>query len=558
MPVAPACGHGRCRATKDTPLDCEDTMSTRVIFLTALAAVASALIACSSTSGPDPGAVSTGCVTDFSCPYGEECRGGGCGPVEPSLYPNIQTASFLLRAPLDDNEIRWRAGHYDLVIGQISPDIMRGVNPFVRMFEYTIPRYVRTGQMGFDWATAHGYDPENFFLHYKEDTYVPTWEGIVIVPGFPAGMVPGWNPAGGASPASATERSQSRVIGYYTGGTPPWYLANVADPGYQAFMKAYAAKMIDGTWYDTTPNATGPIDGIMCDDALYYAQFGEGQLDRTVEYYGITMDQNHPYALAIANMFPTLAQSLFDHFGRTEDIMPNYGHVLFLNYLDRSAIEVQKTTPWIYGEVWLTYTGTDAPTSGNGRCTTYDKDYENSIRQIVYQTRNRGRRIIGARDMSNGTSGTDRGKIFTLALYYLVHNKYTYYMYETASGHSLPGDISTWSWNPAVEYDVGQPDVVPQGFVDFEGNANTKQYYVFATGADPYNPSLTYRVLARNFSNALVLVKMLPEGSVVDDRSITTHPLGGNYAVLQADGSLGAVVTEATLRNNEAEILIKL
>jgi len=49
---------------------------------------------------------------------------------------------------------------------------------------------------------------------------------------------------------------------------------------------------------------------------------------------------------------------------------------------------------------------------------------------------------------------------------------------------------------------------------------------------------------------------MLPDGSVTDDRSITTHTLDGSYFVLEADGSLGALVTQASLRNNEALILI--
>jgi hypothetical protein len=108
-----------------------------------------------------------------------------------------------------------------------------------------------------------------------------------------------------------------------------------------------------------------------------------------------------------------------------------------------------------------------------------------------------------------------------------------------------------------VEYDVGQPDVIPNGSLDFDGHANTKEHFVFASGPDPYDSNLTYHVLARRFTNALVLVKMLPEGSVTDDRSITTHALDGSYYVLQADGSLGALVTEATIRNNEALILIR-
>ena len=109
-----------------------------------------------------------------------------------------------------------------------------------------------------------------------------------------------------------------------------------------------------------------------------------------------------------------------------------------------------------------------------------------------------------------------------------------------------------------MQYDIGQPDVIPAGAVDFEGRSNTKEHYVFATGTDPVVPSLTYRVLARRFTNALVLVKMLPAGSAVDNSSITTHALGGNYGVLQADGLIGPTVTTASIRNNEALILIPL
>ena len=130
-------------------------------------------------------------------------------------------------------------------------------------------------------------------------------------------------------------------------------------------------------------------------------------------------------------------------------------------------------------------------------------------------------------------------------------------MYESGNPHAGSGHLSTWAWNPAVEADVGQPDQIPAGRVDYAGKANTKEHYEFATGQDPYNPALTYHVLARNFTNALVLVKMLPAGSVVDDRSITVHPLGGFYMPVLADGNVGAPIDSVSIRNNEALILLK-
>ncbi len=521
-----------------------------------------ALSACSHSTEPSAPALSlasANCVTDFSCTYGQECIDGSCAPIEPSIYPYIQTACAMWRLPLDGAESAWLATHYDLMIGAVRPDAMRPFNSHMRFFEYTLTRYhaFNTGPLQANpWAIAHGYDPEDFYLHYREDVYVPTWEGKTVAPGFPAGMVPGWNPGGGGNPASATLRSQSRVVSWYRGEPVPWYLANVAHPGFRQFLAERTKMLINGTFYSGRPFVGGPIDGIVCDESIYYAIYGEGQINRSAEYFGIPLTENHPYAIAVEELYPYLSQSLFNAVGTTVDVMPNYGHVLFLNYANRSAVNVQAATPWIWGEVWVTFTGYPTPTNGSSRCITYEKDYLNAVRKIVEQTRARGRRVLGARDIANGTAGTARGKIFTLALYYLVHNRMTYYMYETASGHALPGHVSTWAWNPAVEFDVGQPIFIPAGAVDFEGKASTTEHWVFATGPDPYKPTSTYRVLARRFTHALVLVKMLPEGSVDDSRSLTVHPLGGVYRPLGADGTVGGMVTEARLRNNEALILI--
>ena len=533
-------------------------------LLPVVLALLAVLSACSSSSDAgDDGGDQSGCVTDFSCAYGEECN-GGCGPLTPALYPHIQTASMQHRGPLDDDEVIWRAQHNDLLIGGIRADLARSANPNVRLFDYVLTRFhvYDTGtKTASGWAVAHGYNPEDFYLHYREDVTVPTWEGKQIVTGFPAGMVPGYNPGG--PNASAQTRSQSRVVGYYYPGFPTaLQFANLAHPGYRAFLAELVAGLIDGTWYFNQPFATGPIDGVMMDDAIWYPIFGEGMLDHSSEYWHVPVNDSHPLTTSIENLFPWLAQAELDRFGDTKDIMPNYGHVMFLNYPNRCAENIQGTTPWILGEVWVSYTGTSSPTSGGSRCITYDSDYAQAVRNIVRETRNGARRVLGAQDRNFGAAGTDRGKMLTLGLYYLVHNKHTYYMYTSTSDYNT-GHISTWAWNPAGQYDVGQPDVIPNGAVDFEGKSNTKEHFLFASGNDPSSPNpsqpLTYRVLARRFTNALVLVKMLPAGAKVDDSSITTHPLPGTYGVLQADGLVDPTpITQASIRNNEALILIPL
>lgn len=534
----------------------------RISYITLFVMLAATfLVACGSSSSPDDGANPPGaCATDFSCAFNEECKAGGCAAITPGLRSHIQTASCLLRPPLDASEATWRAFHNDLLIASFQADEARAANPNVRLFEYVVTRFNRFDRVGvpktaMQWASTHGYDGEDFYLHYREDTTIPTWEGRTIVPDYPAGMVPGWNPGGGN--ATADTRAQSRVVGYYYGTTEPWYFANMADPGYRAFLVHNIAGLIDGTWYYNQKYASGPLDGVMIDDAIWYPMFGEGLLHRSDEYYGVSVNDGHPYTYALENSFPGLAVDMRDEFGSARDIMPNYGHVLFMNYPNRCAQNIQDTTPWVYGEVWVSYTGTSSPTSGGNRCISEDYDYEQGIRQIVKQTRAGGRRIVGARDTASGPAGTDRGKLLTLGLYYLIHNAHTYYMYESA-GHAHGSHVSTWAWNPAVTFDIGQPDVIPAGKVDFDGKANTREHYVFATGSDPVINALTYRVYARQFTNALVLVKLLPAGSATDDTSITTHTLDGTYVPLLADGNMGAPITQASIRNNEALILIPL
>jgi hypothetical protein len=92
--------------------------------------------------------------------------------------------------------------------------------------------------------------------------------------------------------------------------------------------------------------------------------------------------------------------------------------------------------------------------------------------------------------------------------------------------------------------------------------AATGAMRTFATGTDPANAALTYKVFARDYANALVLYKPLSyalgkgEGTTANSTA-TTHQLNGTYRRVNADGSLSAPVTSVTLRNGEGAILVK-
>jgi hypothetical protein len=145
-----------------------------------------------------------------------------------------------------------------------------------------------------------------------------------------------------------------------------------------------------------------------------------------------------------------------------------------------------------------------------------------------------------------GGSPTDpRTQLATLAYYYLLADPdRTFLMFF---GGSSPSTSWTEHWSAAAAVDVGRP---------------TGPMRVFATGTDPLSPPLTYRVLARDYENALVLYKPLSyaqglgEGTI-NPQTATTHQLGGNYRAVRADGTLGPVVSSITLRNGEGAVLIR-
>jgi len=145
-----------------------------------------------------------------------------------------------------------------------------------------------------------------------------------------------------------------------------------------------------------------------------------------------------------------------------------------------------------------------------------------------------------------GDINDPRMQISTLAYYYLLADpESTFLMFY---GGNEPN--TTWKrhWTPAVAFDVGKP----------EG-----KWSEFATGKDPSNDKLNYRIYQRPYSKAIVLYKPLSHvmgnrtQPLFGDETATKHDLKGSYRALQADGKLGEPVTNVSLRNGEGAILIK-
>jgi hypothetical protein len=147
---------------------------------------------------------------------------------------------------------------------------------------------------------------------------------------------------------------------------------------------------------------------------------------------------------------------------------------------------------------------------------------------------------------STGGAETDpRTQMATLAYYDLIGNPKTTFL--MLWGGEAPSSSWTNHWFDALSYNIGQP---------------TSPYTLFATGQDPSNPALIYNIYARQYTDALVLYKPLSytlglgTGTTAANTA-TKEQLGGAYRELNADGTLGPVITSISLANGEGAVLIR-
>jgi hypothetical protein len=168
------------------------------------------------------------------------------------------------------------------------------------------------------------------------------------------------------------------------------------------------------------------------------------------------------------------------------------------------------------------------------------------VSNLVNERLNQGSPYLVIDSYPGGGSPTDpRTQIATLAYYYLVGDPVrTFLMFY---GGYNPSSSWTQHWSQAATVNIGTP---------------TDSMRLFATGQDPENTSLTYKVFARDYTNGMVLYKPLSYTQGVgtgttDNSTATTLQLGGSYRVVNSDGTLGAVITSISLRNGEGAVLVK-
>lgn len=453
-----------------------------------------------------------------------------------NLFSHIKTWNAFVGADITVPEATFAGSHYDVVIGKTVRSVYYQTNPNGMACGYFNVPTAKTASGTFvDWTTAHGYDPEDFILHYTEDTNVPLM-------GY---TVKGWraecSPSSCTPAATATSESEARVPGNLDKSWSWWSYNDSRFVDYLAYQDtefgAYSDIPINCYFFDSVPQ--------------FGTTLGALSFTKTDLYPGVATDNYHPH---ISKLF-TFGTDYVDYIASTKGIS-------LIPIVNMTASSVNNAEPfkslgetnydWDVIENWSVFTDSDSSLGGVSP-TSYESDYNNDIVQILAQTEAGKKRLIRGYQVIGHES--DRGRIFVLANFYLINNANTYFSYQPF-GQSTADDIPTKKWYEAIGYDIGQPKQNPAGQADYAGSYNTAEHYEWATGTDPANGTSTYHILARRYDNALVLVKYRPNTSTFGDSSATTHQLDQPYFPLQADGTLGAAITQITLRNNEAAILI--
>jgi len=152
--------------------------------------------------------------------------------------------------------------------------------------------------------------------------------------------------------------------------------------------------------------------------------------------------------------------------------------------------------------------------------------------------------------------GSDRGKRFSLATFYMINHQMAFYYYRTGRHRILSGEY-VWDkqWNNYVEFDIGQPAPNTLGLPDFRGHHGTHRYFVWASHDD-------YEILGREYERAdgqrvLVLVKLMANNGQSEGGSPTLHTLPRTYRAVQPSLILGAPIDQIELRNNDGVILVE-
>jgi hypothetical protein len=443
-----------------------------------------------------------------------------------------------------DAQAQFIADHFDLYMwgGKIVGEYMNRNNT-MWMFESTsIPNVggspwdssVIANWIADPGKNVSGYTWDDLVLHYKWD--VTTWRGFT----------PGWNPDDDLDSDKLRDRAPSDPM--RTAKSIRDSEVTIADYMHPGLNKrrakimhpGYIDAVVDWTvdWYDRVGG-----DGFHFDSAAY--ENWSLKLDKTFTFeHHDEADPSFPMRTDLVLFVPTVANAIEHDIGRQ---FINFANMVSPYYT--CAIPESKTLATEYlenttNEVWMVTNRLQTKPMTKDRRQTYL-----DCPLLDWLEEGKGY-VFGCFD----PAGSDRGKRFSLATFYMINHQMAFYYYRTDDHFVFDGE-HVWDkqWNHYVEFDVGQPIANSFSLPDFQGNLGTNRYFVWAAHTD-------YDVLGREHLRddglrVLVLVKIMARNQT-EGANPTTHPLPAAYRIVRSDLSLGEPVDEVELGNNDGVILV--
>lgn len=432
-------------------------------------------------------------------------------PVSPK-FPSTLNAQGLNGVAVPTNETDWQfeMTHLDMAICSSHLSGLRARNSDIYLIQYELFHTALADDTSEsaelqNFCATNGYDPENAFLHYYDNTTVTYPDGR-------SETIPGW---GGGS---ASSRKDARVKGQIWGSYR--YMYNPKSDVMSAF-KGYL-------WRKVITTGDKP-DGIFVDECNPFTDFvpAASSGGHIVEYNKQTRNNiNDEYSTDIANAFGATNELLgHDHPVGDRWLFPNVAE-----YVSQNLQQGMKCDGLIT-EIWIQEIKDRCPY-------TYD---------VAKQLADAGKIMVIAQatyapmvsDVGNYSSAMDRHQMHALTEYWIAkQGQYTYYA-------QCPSDYVALSqfWCKSREYDVGTP-------VD-------SLYSTWQSGTDSAGQS--FKIYKREYTKALMLSRPVLGWPSNPNYGVKTqqYTLPGTFRLLHYDGTLGPEITSIGLCMGEAITLVK-
>ncbi|MCF6351826.1 MAG: T9SS type A sorting domain-containing protein [Cyclobacteriaceae bacterium] len=449
-------------------------------------------------------------------------------------FPHIKTFGYDY-VPLNNrlDLAQWLAQHHDWIIGGGGDwdatlyNTVKEANSNTKIMSYLAYHSISPDDMAWmeNWCSNNGFNPEDIYYHYHTDTQVKILNGTYItVPGYGNG--------------SATTLAEARARVRWNGGWPG------INPSSTAFRRAFEVLAVNRL---TVSGLTDTyLDGLFLDTFDGIANDGNwtSRLENTIEL-------NPNGTISKEDVYTVVRQDLIDAKMELEAFLKQTINNSFVINVNAADIDM------IYN--WFSYIYMDYR----------DETMHVSIEYLITSTSNTNRipRLVQVYDdMENGREFFIRSQTnfappteipfgftqFILSTHYLVNHPNAHFMYHYGNAGNYGGypygNFEPTHWHQNIEINIGTPIV--RSTVDYWGETNTDRFYEFANGTG-------YQILAREYTNALVLTNFGGGGWANIGNNPTTHQLDGEYYPLLDDNTNAPAVTSITLGQSEGVILLK-